>query len=107
MGYSIPNTRTGDPPMANGAPVSAWGVNFKNLSGVTQGYKGYVVCEGPTPVTPTPPGGLPPGGTPPGGTPPGGDPVPGDGTTAGTCKGRTATITGTEGDDSLAADRER
>ncbi len=103
IGYSIPNTRTGDPPMSNGAPVSAWGVNFKNLSGVTQGYKGYVVCEGPTPVTPTPPGGLPPGGTPPGGTPPGSDPVPGDGTTAGTCKGRTATITGTEGDDSLAA----
>jgi hypothetical protein len=102
IGYSTPNTRTGDPVMTNGAPVSAWSVNFQNLSGASQGYKGYVVCEGPTPATPDPP--TPPGGgDPPGGSdPPGGDDPPGGGTTPGTCKGRTATITGTTGDDTLA-----
>jgi Ca2+-binding RTX toxin-like protein len=95
MGFSVPTDENGNP-AGDGTVARGWKVDVYNANpGLSETYKVFVVCEGPTPA---PPPGPAPGPAP----APGPVPAPGEvpGPTP-TCGGLPATIVGTDAAETL------
>jgi hypothetical protein len=94
LGFSVPTDENGNP-AADGTIARGWKVDVYNANpGLSETYKVFVVCEGPSAAAP--------GAPTPGPAPPTPDPAPQPTPAAGpTCGGLAATIVGTQGTETI------